>query len=228
MTSANQHRSAMKLHLSTLPALVFSATLTHAEKPNVLLFFIDDLGYTDLGVNGSTFYKTPNLDKLAKAGANFTNAYSAHPVCSPTRAALMSGKAPQRVGITQWISGGTGIHLAPEEVTIGEAMKAGGYATAYIGKWHLGEADAHQPDKQGFDWIRGVNRAGQPASYFFPYQKKRKNGAADVPDLEDGKQGDYLTDVLTDRRSNLSTHRETNPSSFALPTTSCTRQSRHR
>ena len=78
-------------------------------------------------------------------------------------------------------------------------MREGGYSTGYIGKWHLGKKDEHMPDKQGFDWIRCVNRAGQPASYFYPYQRKKGRGDSDVPDLADGKEGDYLTDALTDQ-----------------------------
>ncbi len=168
------------------------------EMPNIVLFFIDDLGWADLGVNGSTFYETPELDKLAKGGVNFTDSYSANPVCSPTRAALMAGKAPQRLGITQWIHQPSKIHLQSEEVTLAESLQKHGYVTGYIGKWHLGEKDEQMPTAQGFSWMRAVNRAGQPASYYFPYNNKRKGGVWDVPDLDGGKEGDYLTDVMTD------------------------------
>jgi len=167
-----------------------------AEKPNVLIFFIDDLGVTDIGVNGSSFYETPHIDALAKSGVNFTNAYSAHPVCSPTRASLMTGKFPQRVGITQWISGNNG-HLPLGEVTIGEAFKEAGYRTGYIGKWHLGKADRQQPSQQGFDHTVAVNRAGQPSSFFYPFKSGKK--PTNVPDLEDYEKGDFLTDALADK-----------------------------
>ncbi|GAA5495770.1 arylsulfatase [Rubritalea halochordaticola] len=186
----------MKL-ISTLLTALLSCSAFAVEKPNIVLFFIDDLGWADIGANGSKFYETPNIDKLAKEGVNFTNGYSAHPVCSPTRAALMSGKAPQRVGITQWIHQPSDIHLPLKEVTVAEALKEGGYTTGYIGKWHLGEKENQLPDHQGFDWMRCVNRAGQPASYFYPYNNKRNGAFWDVPDLEDGKKGDYLTDALT-------------------------------
>lgn len=172
--------------------------------PNVLLFLIDDLGYTDLGCYGSTFYRTPNIDALAKRSARFTNFYSANPVCSPTRAALMTGKAPQRVGITQWLNQDASQHLPADEVTLGEAFKSAGYQTGYIGKWHLGHQDDQQPNAHGFDWVRAVNRGGQPASYFFPFKRAGRADDQppyhlDVPDLADGEPEDYLTDRLTDK-----------------------------
>jgi arylsulfatase A-like enzyme len=171
-----------------------------AAAPNVLIILADDLGRTDLGVDGSPFHETPHLDALARSGVRFTDFYSAHPVCSPTRAALMTGKVPQRVGITDYIRPGTGVALADRETTIAEAFQANGYQTAYLGKWHLGEGDADQPAKHGFEWTSGVNRAGQPGSYFFPYRRLGDRPSVwDVPDFEDGKSTDYLTDVITTR-----------------------------
>jgi len=178
--------------------LGLSFTVSAGEKPNIVLFFVDDLGWADIGVNGSTFYETPHIDKLAKGGVNFTHSYSANPVCSPTRAALMTGKAPQRVGITQWVHQPSHIHLRSEEVTIAESLLKHGYVTGYIGKWHIGEKDDQMPSAQGFSWMKAVNRAGQPASYYFPYNNKRKGAFWNVPDLDGGKEGDYLTDSLTD------------------------------
>ena len=188
----------MKYFLS-LFSLILVTTAAAAKKPNVLVFFIDDLGSQDITVNGSTFHETPHIDKLAANGVNFTNSYSAHPVCSPTRAAMMSGKAPQRVGITQWIHQPSAIHLPLTEETIGETFKDAGYSTGYIGKWHIGEKDDQMPSGQGFTWMKAVNRAGQPASYFYPYNNKWKGAFWDVPDLQDGKKGDYLTDAVTDK-----------------------------
>jgi arylsulfatase A-like enzyme len=150
------------------------------KRPNVVVFFIDDLGWTDIAVNGSSFHETPNIDALATGGVNFMRSYSANPVCSPTRAALMTGKAPQRVGITQWIARKSPIHLPLPEITIGEAFQEAGYYTGYIGKWHLGKEDNAQPQHQGFEFTKAVNRAGQPASYFYPFGKG--NGSANVPD----------------------------------------------
>lgn len=194
------------LFLNLSPCFAWSSTFLDndktkqsARKPNVIVFLIDDLGWKDLGCYGSTFYQTPNLDKLAASGVRFTQSYSANPVCSPTRAALLTGKAPQRVGITQWIHQPSDIHLPKEEITVAETFQKAGYKTGYIGKWHLGEKDDQLPNSNGFDWMKCVNRAGQPAHYFYPYKKKSKRGNYwDVPDLEDGKKGEYLTDRLTD------------------------------
>lgn len=183
--------------VSVVAALLMCGFL-HAQgsRPNVIVFFIDDLGWNDIGANGSTFHETPNIDALAEGGVNFKRSYSANPVCSPTRAALMTGKAPQRVGITQWISSPK-VALDLSEVTIGEAFQEGGYRTGYVGKWHLGKADAVQPKFQGFEYTVAVNRAGQPASFFYPFGKG--NRPTNVPDLKDYKNGDYLTDALTDK-----------------------------
>ena len=181
-------------------AILSLSSSARADQPNVIVFFIDDLGYKDLGCYGSEFYQTPAIDKLAKQSVRFTDFYSANPVCSPTRAALMTGKAPQRVGITQWIPQPNETHLPHEEVTIAEAFAEAGYQTGYIGKWHLGEKDHQLPNTHGFNWMRCVNRAGQPASYFHPFAGRERNGVGywDVPDLEDAKPGDYLTDKMTD------------------------------
>lgn len=191
----------MKRFSLTLAAIFLagsSAPATPPERPNVLLFLVDDLGSQDLGVEGSKFYETPVIDALAASGVRFSSFYSAHPVCSPTRAALMTGKVPQRVGITDYIKPKSGVALPAAETTMGEAFAAQGYQTGYVGKWHLGEADADQPAQHGFQWTAAVNRGGQPASYYYPYRKKDgKDTLWDVPDLEAGADGDYLTDALT-------------------------------
>jgi arylsulfatase A-like enzyme len=184
-------RAGVALSVSLLGA-------TAAERPNVLIFLIDDLGRRDLGIDGSTFHETPRLDALARSGVRFTDFYASHPVCSPTRASFMTGKAPRRTGITDWIHPGSGIALSAHETTLAEAFQSHGYQTAYLGKWHLGEADAGHPTRHGFEWALGVNRAGQPASYYFPYRRSRDSVSVwDVPDFADGKEGDYLTDALT-------------------------------
>lgn len=122
------------------------------------MVLVDDLGWMDVSCNGSTFYDTPNIDKLAKQGVRFTNGYAAHPVCSPTRAAIMTGKKPCRkeVNITDWIPGsrprknkllGPAINnnLPLSEVTIAEVLHDAGYSTWFLGKWHLGETETHWP-----------------------------------------------------------------------------------
>src|SRR5829696_4543408 len=151
---------------------VFIATLlagvanSAAKSPNVVVFVADDLGWRDVGYAGSTFYETPNIDALAARGMVFTNAYSACPVCSPTRAALMTGRYPARVGVTDFIGGpqpevaatqprfkdramlpaAYRVEMPLEETTVGEAFKQAGYSTFFTGKWHLG-GPTHFPDK---------------------------------------------------------------------------------
>src|ERR1043166_2600262 len=131
--------------LVTLPA---TTQAVDAQSPNIILIVTDDLGAHDLACYGSTFHRTPRLDQLAKVGVRFTQAYAACPVCSPTRAAIMTGKAPARTGITDWLPGrpdrpdqklkrpALRQELPLEEVTIAELLKARGYATGHIGKWH--------------------------------------------------------------------------------------------
>ncbi len=133
------------------------------KHPNIILFFVDDMGWSDLGVYGSVFYETPNIDEFAAQGVRFTDAYAASHVCSPTRASLMTGKYPARLQLTDWLPGrpsrdADAIITAPkaaalalDETTIAEAFKANGYRTAIIGKWHLGEGE-YGPTNQGFDF----------------------------------------------------------------------------
>lgn len=174
-----------------------TSTITKT-KPNVLFILVDDLGWKDLGCTGSTFYETPAIDALASDGVRFSNAYAPHPVCGPSRCAILSGKAPLRIKNT-----GVAGHLASKEVTLAETFQANGYTTFFAGKWHCGVA----PKKQGFDIALANNPQGQPGSYFFPYKdtgmdwpglKRKVIKARDVPDLGDGQDGEYLTDRLTD------------------------------
>jgi len=167
------------------------------KKLNFVFILIDDLGWRDVGCYGSTFYETPNIDRLAGEGVRFTDAYAACPVCSPTRASILTGKYPSRLGITQWIGGKNEptpyLHQMPlEEVTIAEAFKSQGYATGFVGKWHLGDKP-YYPENQGFDINIAGNRFGSPPDYFYPYKKKKYQLA-----LSGGKEGEYLTDRLTD------------------------------
>lgn len=193
-------RDFLKLSAGTAASTVIPGCFltTHEQKKkktNFVFILIDDMGWTDAGCYGSTFYETPNIDKLAAEGMRFTNAYAASPVCSPTRASIMTGKYPARLGITQWIGAPDKpvkyVHNMPtEELTIAEALKQAGYTTAFIGKWHLGEQEKYYPEKQGFDVNEGGYRAGHPwAGYFSPYEN---------PKLPDGLKGEYLTDRLTE------------------------------
>ncbi len=182
-----------------------------AKRPNLVFVLIDDMGWMDSSVYGSQYYETPNVDRLATRGMLFTDAYAANPLCSPTRASIMTGKYPARLRITQpaghlpplpdvpllaekapaWqrvIAPRSRRFLPLEERTLPEALKDAGYSTCFIGKWHLGH-EAYWPRKQGFD----VNIAGGhypgPPSYFSPYRIKT---------IEDGPEGEYITDRLTD------------------------------
>ena len=186
-------------------SIICTQASSEARKPNVVVVFVDDLGWKDLSCYGSSFHETPNIDQLAGQGAVFSRAYSSCNVCSPTRASLMTGKYPQRIGFTSFLnpdkpSGANSAetYLPLSETTIGEAFQQSGYRTGYIGKWHVGSEDIGMPKQHGFDWQMATAKHGLPGSYFHPYQKKNLP-SANVPDLEDGKPGDYLTDALTDK-----------------------------
>ncbi|MBT5620285.1 MAG: sulfatase-like hydrolase/transferase [Verrucomicrobia bacterium] len=140
--------------------LVFSALgVSAVERPNILIILTDDQGTIDANCYGSTDLRTPNIDRLAATGVRFTQAY-AHTVCCPARAALMTGRHPQRGGVHHWtqgdMNGPDGINMALEEVTLGEALKTAGYRTALFGKWHLGAHRDFGPKKQGFDEFFGI------------------------------------------------------------------------
>lgn len=149
---------------SFLFTAVFSLTsqTLQAQKPNVVLIFCDDLGYGDLGCYGSTKNRTPHIDQLAKEGMRFTNFYSSSPVCTPSRASLMTGCYARRVGMHEDATGHWVLvprsrrGLNPEETTLAEMLQEEGYATACIGKWHLGDQPEHLPTKHGFDEYFGI------------------------------------------------------------------------
>ncbi|MBM4024975.1 MAG: sulfatase [Planctomycetes bacterium] len=192
------------------------------RKPNIVFILVDDLGWADLGCYGSRYHETPNLDKLASQGMRFTNAYAACAVCSPTRAAVMTGRYPARLGVTDWIrsrfQGGkipedkknptkhvgdkkqkllcppNALWLESQEITIAEALQQAGYVSCHIGKWHLGTDDWY-PEKQGFEYNIGGCDFGQPPTYFDPYFRK---GQGDIPTLAARRPGEYLTDREAD------------------------------
>jgi arylsulfatase A len=194
----------MKRLASFFSVLIFGlAAIARAaapQKPNVIIFLVDDFGWRDLGCYGSTFYETPNLDRFARENVRFTDAYAACHVCSPTRASIMTGKYPARLQMTDWLPGRRDYpfqklknakilqQLPAGEITLAEALKQQGYATGHFGKWHLGE-DPSGPLQHGFDvqvprWNKGWPNTG----YHAPFGLE---GLADKP-------GDYLTDRLTD------------------------------
>ncbi len=165
-----------------------------ATPPNVIVILVDDLGWADLGCYGSRYHQTPNIDRLARESMRFTDAYSACTVCSPTRAALLTGKSPARLHITDWIAGHDAPkaklrppewtqQLDPSEPTLASRLKSAGYVTASIGKWHLGTNST--PEKHGFDLNVGGDHRGQPPRYVSPYG---------LPKLSDGPKGEFLTD----------------------------------
>jgi len=196
-----------------LLAFIFSMLAPRAaaadRRPNFVFFLADDLGWTDLGSFGSSFYETPNVDKLAATGMRFTSAYAACPVCSPTRASIMTGQYPTRVGITDYIGAAqpdrwrrnTKLLPAPynpkldhEHTTLAEAFKQHGYATFFAGKWHLG-SEKYWPEHQGFDVNKGGIDRGGPyggKKYFSPYGNPR---------LADGPDGEHLPDRLATEAS---------------------------
>lgn len=215
------------LKLSGIGALAFAfpgcaGTTRRANSPNIVLVNVDDLGWTDLSCQGSAYFETPNVDKLAAEGIRFTDGYAACAVCSPTRASIMTGRYPARVGVTDWIrarfQGGdipedeenpTGYVGEPdkqlltppnplwmelEEVTIAEMLEQKDYATCHIGKWHLG-ADSWYPEEQGFDYNIGGCDYGQPPSYFDPYCNENQGC---IPTIEPREEGEYLTDREAD------------------------------
>ena len=141
--------------------LAFSDSQAQTTRPNILLIYVDDLGYGDLGSFGHPVIQTPNLDRLAKEGMTLTNYYAPSALCSPSRAGLLTGRIPYRTGIKSWIPEGTDIYLHDEEITLAEVLKSAGYSTAIVGKWHLnsdlGSKSEPQPTDQGFDYFYGHN-----------------------------------------------------------------------
>ncbi|WP_161604310.1 sulfatase [Roseiconus nitratireducens] len=204
--------------LLTLPALVARSDeeLDNDHKAtNVVLILVDDLGWSDLGCYGSRYYRTPHIDRLAEQGVRFSDAYAACNVCSPTRAAVLSGKYPARLMLTQWLPSGRwsptdhrmreGRYLSNlplEEVTIAEALRESGYRTGFIGKWHLGTETYYYPEHQGFDVNVGGRDYGAPGAYFYPFRGSWKIPTTGQTLHKDspvgGEPGDYLVDRLAE------------------------------
>jgi len=209
----------MKFSLRCLLFFVTLSPIGAVQTPlNVVFFLVDDLGQRDIGCYGSTFYETPNIDRLAQDGARFTDAYAACPVCSPTRASIMSGQWPQRMGVTDYIGAPLGPNdwkrntkLLPAPYadrlplgtpTLASVVKKNGYATCFAGKWHLGP-QGNWPENFGFDVNLGGHAGGGPyggKGYFSPYNNPR---------LSDGPPGEHLPDRLaTEMAKFIEDHRE--------------------
>ncbi len=215
------------IRIVLLATLLAGLAAAAAPPPNVVVVLVDDLGWMDLGCQGSDFYRTPNIDRLAATGMRFTDGYASCAVCSPTRAALMTGRSPARLGITDWIRAefqlsarqwpnvrnrfgyhSTGsadrglltpvneLQLPHDEITLAELLKPLGYASAFIGKWHLG-GRGHLPEDQGFGENYGGWDYGQPPSYFDPYVNLPRLPMG-IPTLQPRKPGEYLTDREAD------------------------------
>lgn len=199
-----------------------SATPVRAgePRPNIVLMLADDLGWSDLGCYGADLHETPHLDRLAREGVRFTQAY-AMSVCSPTRAALLTGRHAARLNLTVWreaavnrdadasrtqralLPPATATDLPHPETTLAEVLRAAGYRTFHVGKWHLGAAD-HSPETQGFDVNVGGTHWGAPVTYFWPFSGTNSAGEyRQVPGLGPGRAGEELTDRLTDEALRL-------------------------
>lgn len=198
------------LVLTSFTGSKFFNDKTKKRPPNIIFFLVDDMGWMDTSINGSKYYETPNMERLAKMGMTFTRAYAANPLCSPTRASILTGQDPARVHLTT-----PGGHLAPnlnkvldakkgpawqkvatpasktylptEQFTIAEALKKNGYTTAHIGKWHLGQK-GYWPENHGFDINIGGQQHPGPPSYFSPYK---------IANLPNGEKNEYITDRVT-------------------------------
>jgi arylsulfatase A-like enzyme len=186
--------------LLLIASLATSAVADEAPRPNIVLIVLDDFGWADLGCYGSTYHETLNIDALAHRGMRFTNSYAACPVCSPSRAAIMTGKYPARLHLTDWLPGRADRpsqrlrrppirqNLPLEEFTLAEALKPDGYRSASVGKWHLG-GPRFWPERQGFDRNIGGTETGSPPGGYFGFK---------TPSLRARNDDEYLTDRLTD------------------------------
>ncbi|MFP6739476.1 MAG: sulfatase [Planctomycetota bacterium] len=202
---------AVRIFVVSCFCVILASTALQARKPNVIFIMVDDLGWMDLACQGNKVVDTPNIDRFAAEGMRFTSAYSAAPVCTPTRAAVLTGKSPARLHITTHAPGGflpktskflpakTLIDLPLEHLTIAERLKEAGYRNAFLGKWHLagdsrrgakgrGNVEFH-PEAQGFDVNIGGCAYGGPPTYFDPYR---------IHTLAPRKKGEYLPDRLVD------------------------------
>jgi arylsulfatase A-like enzyme len=221
------------LYAAAVPVLLYGA-VKEPTAPNVILVLIDDMGWADSDLYGSGYYETPNMRRLAKEGMLFTDAYAAAPLCSPTRASIMSGQHPARIRMTTAITTKGSVFepvaLPPEEGrycgnvqsgdhlpaglrTLADLLRAGGYQTAHIGKWHLSRPNQFAADNKklydagnrGFDFVIGGDHLPGPPDYYSPYNgrsKDRENRTSEIPNLDAGPEGEYLDQRLADEAIN--------------------------
>jgi arylsulfatase A-like enzyme len=208
----------MKIFIKTIFVflLLLSPLTQAADKPNIILILVDDMGWRDVGFMGNTFIETPTLDKLARDGLVFNKAYANAPNCAPSRAAIMSGQYAPRTQVYTMIKGDMGdarlrqvqtpnnkMYLEPSVITIAEMLKSAGYRTAHIGKWNLGSGDVRGPHGQGFDInIAGTRSGDAHKGYFSPYG---------LAELTDGPRGEYLTDRLGNEAVRVIREKDTRP-----------------
>ncbi len=197
---------------------------TNADYPNVVFILVDDLGWSDLGYSGSKVYESPHVDQLAREGMVFTNFYAGGPVCSPTRASILTGKAPARTGITTYLitpdqDADYVTHALPlDEYTLGEAFKAQGYKTGYVGKWHLGYKQDHWASQQGFDFAVGGSTSKNDWRMAYPDRDPPVDrletlmfSPHHLTHMEDGPRNEYLTDRFTDETIEFITRNRDQP-----------------
>lgn len=215
----------MKPLLTVLLTFVLLHSASAAQKPNIVLFLADDMGWMDSGVYGSKYYETPNMDRFATTAMRFTNAYS-QPLCSPTRGSLLTGQYTARHGITtasghqppqpaghkflpdrapanvEMLTPESKNYLEPAQITLAETLRSAGYRTAHIGKWHLGLTRPHWPEQQGFDVAFHCHPdPGPPGEYFSPYgvtAEGNPNAKNRVGTITDGPKGEYIVDRQAD------------------------------
>ena len=208
--------------MRNLLSVFFALPLLAADKPNILFILADDLGIKDLSCEGSTFHETPHIDSIAYSGMRFANGYSTCQVCSPSRASIMSGQYPARIGITDWIGAATGMkwkrndkvlptengsRLPAKLTTVSEALRSGGYRTFFAGKWHIG-GEGSGPKDHGFEVNKGGYYSGSPrGGYFAPFNN---------PKLNDGPDGESLPIRLARETNNFISQKNSKKPFFAF------------
>ena len=194
--------AALRLFVAALALACTHPCRAHAQdRPNVVVILADDLGAADLGCYGSPDLRTPGLDRLAARGVRFTQFYASAPVCSPSRAALLTGRSPHAAGVPGNVAPRDGAGMPPEQVTIAEHFQAAGYRTALVGKWHLGQDDERRPEAQGFErWYGHLGGCIDNWSHFFYWSGPNRHDlwrhTPEAPAREIFEDGVYFPDAM--------------------------------